>query len=169
MATNILPPVPPQLRNYNGQWPTAVYKYLLRLVAAILANVGGAPLLFAGASNSDPATLIQRIPPGSSDTTDVASPTWGTVMPAAYVINRVAFNFTGSVANVAGQTAELRILVNGVAIYTSTALPTTAGVQSLIHTGIGYAGAAGDQVTVQLVLSATLVTALTLISAGLSS
>lgn len=88
------------------------------------------------AQSSLVTAAAQTIPPGCAAVTALAASAGGglgiTVKATGKRISRASFRFTGDAANVAGQTATMVVLLNGVAIpgATSGALATTAGNKS---------------------------------------
>lgn len=87
------------------------------------------------------------------------------------VISRLRVRFVGNVANVAGQTIQFAVLVNGAAIASAvlaTPLATTAGTKTGTVDFTPTTIAEGDVVRVTLLPSAGLTAAVTDINAALS-
>lgn len=106
----------------------------------------------------------QNVPPGFAAATSTTSTAGYTCGRNTSVISRCRVTFTGDAANVGGQTIQVAVFVNGVAIASAvltTALATTAGAKSGTVDFTPTTLAEGDVVRVTLTPSALLTAVVT--------
>jgi hypothetical protein len=127
-------------------------------------------MLYFSADASVVTAAAQNVPPSGTVTSTTG--TRGIVSGRnTSVISRARVRFVGDAANVGGQTIQLAVLVNGVAIATAilaTPLATTAGVKSGTVDFTPTTLAEGDVVRVTLTPSALLTAVVTDASVTLS-
>jgi hypothetical protein len=140
-------------------------------LGAMVPSASQVPVLTGSAQRSSLSLLplVQRIVPGNGGPADPTSLTWGVKMSGPGVVNSAAFDYQGNAANVAGQTCALLIVLNGATVHTGPALPTTAGEQGSLENGLGIAYNAGDFLSIQFTLSASLSGPLTLMTAQIGA
>ena len=132
----------------------------------LAARVG--PLCYAAASSLT-TQVQQSIPAGSGALTSSSDLVMGQIMPRAGTLTTLRVRHTGAAGNVGGQTITYQVFKNGSGIGTSiTGVATTAGNKTGNVTFTAVAFVAGDIITVQLLPSGVLTTALTDVMAGVS-